>query len=605
MNNLVQYVGEGYEGSIGIAAGYPRDILIANNTVCHTPYSAISVGYGWTSQDNPMSNNRILNNEVYNAYEVQCDAGAVYTLSKQIDSECAGNYLHDNTPNTWGPYGYSGLYFDENTEGYVIHDNVIVRTGEDNPERWVSYNGTKDKNIEYNTYFEEDSPEAKAIIENAGVQEDFDESVFTLPTVSAASYDSYENSLTISGSNFGEELGTVYVTGSNGYEAVPSENISSWTKSQIIVEKPDSMQSGSIYVITNEGQETNKDVIVTISYYVFADGFSDDFEGYVVGDWDVSGLSNSWRLMDDNSRNLIELVQDGDNQVIKITSDGSNRGAYPILNESADKLTNRFGDHVITYDFKFPEELGDGGEGIYFNVYRKDDGQKLAVAICPWMPSRTIGLEVPGVIGNPAAVTKSFNKTDTWYTLKEMISDNRLYIKVWEKESAEPDNWDVAYDLPFNSSDDCACEIEFYANNKAVLIDNINIQLWAAVADKTALQSLYDTYENVENEDYTSESWDSFEKALADAKAALDNADASVDEVNTSSSALQDAYNRLKKNESSHSQDGATEAPDTDNDESNASDGGKAPVIPVLIAILALIAVCAIAVLIFRQRKRG
>ena len=125
VNNLVTWIGTDYEGSVGIAAGYPRDLLIACNEVSYAPYTGISVGYGWSAEDNAMRHNRILYNEIHHTSRMLCDAGGVYTLSKQPDSEIIGNYIHDITLPDGADYATSGIYMDEQTAGFTVKNNVI------------------------------------------------------------------------------------------------------------------------------------------------------------------------------------------------------------------------------------------------------------------------------------------------------------------------------------------------------------------------------------------------------------------------------------------------------------------------------------------------
>ena len=80
---------------VAIAAGYPKNIVVAHNEVYNAPYSGISVGFGWTSKDNAMDSNIIFANRVHNVGLVSCDFGAIYTLSKQPQSLCARNYIYD------------------------------------------------------------------------------------------------------------------------------------------------------------------------------------------------------------------------------------------------------------------------------------------------------------------------------------------------------------------------------------------------------------------------------------------------------------------------------------------------------------------------------
>ena len=125
VNNLVTNIGTDYQSSVAIGAGYPRNILIANNEVSYAPYTGISVGFGWSAEDSTMRNNRIINNDIHHTSQVLCDAGGIYTLSKQPDSDISGNYIHDIYLPEWADYATSGIYMDEQTAGYTVKYNVI------------------------------------------------------------------------------------------------------------------------------------------------------------------------------------------------------------------------------------------------------------------------------------------------------------------------------------------------------------------------------------------------------------------------------------------------------------------------------------------------
>ncbi len=56
-NNYIADIGNEDWGCVGICAGYVRDILIRYNELCDLPYTGISVGWGWTRNNNCMRNN--------------------------------------------------------------------------------------------------------------------------------------------------------------------------------------------------------------------------------------------------------------------------------------------------------------------------------------------------------------------------------------------------------------------------------------------------------------------------------------------------------------------------------------------------------------------
>ena len=170
VNNRVMHIGTDYESSVAIGAGYPRNILIANNEVAYAPYTGISVGFGWSSDDNAMRGNRILNNEIYRTSQVLCDAGGIYTLSKQPDSEISGNYIHDIYLPEWADYATSGIYMDEQTSGYTVKYNVLDHGWGIGMNR-VGENNYKEKTIYIDAKW---NPIKASIIKNAGINDDFD-----------------------------------------------------------------------------------------------------------------------------------------------------------------------------------------------------------------------------------------------------------------------------------------------------------------------------------------------------------------------------------------------------------------------------------------------
>jgi hypothetical protein len=125
-NNYVNDVTTEIQGACGIAAGYPRRILIEHNEVCGTNYVGISVGYGWTAASNAMSNNRINHNNVHHVMNVLGTGGGIATLSNQPASEIRYNYLHDFRQSPWADAAIAGIQLNEGTSGYTVTQNVLA-----------------------------------------------------------------------------------------------------------------------------------------------------------------------------------------------------------------------------------------------------------------------------------------------------------------------------------------------------------------------------------------------------------------------------------------------------------------------------------------------
>jgi hypothetical protein len=126
-DNYIHHVTTEFQGGCGIAAGYPKQLDIEHNELGYTNYTAISVGYGWTSSVNAMSSNKINNNDVHHAVQILADGAAIYTLSnQQPNSQMQYNYVHDYQTSSWADYGSNGLYLDEQTSGYTVAHNALV-----------------------------------------------------------------------------------------------------------------------------------------------------------------------------------------------------------------------------------------------------------------------------------------------------------------------------------------------------------------------------------------------------------------------------------------------------------------------------------------------
>jgi len=126
-DNYIYNVTTEFQGGTGIAAGYPNQLDIEHNEIAYTNYTGISVGYGWTSTVNAMSNNHINYNNIHHVTQILADGAAIYTLSNQQPaSQMEYNYIHDYQSSVWSDYADNGLYLDEQTSGYTVAHNAMV-----------------------------------------------------------------------------------------------------------------------------------------------------------------------------------------------------------------------------------------------------------------------------------------------------------------------------------------------------------------------------------------------------------------------------------------------------------------------------------------------
>lgn len=113
-------------GCVGISAGYVRNVLIEENHVYDLNYSGICVGWGWTKLDSSMKRNIIRRNRVHDFAKQLYDAGGIYTLSYQPESEITDNEIYNigqapYATNTRAFY----IYFDEATDGFLVQGNKM------------------------------------------------------------------------------------------------------------------------------------------------------------------------------------------------------------------------------------------------------------------------------------------------------------------------------------------------------------------------------------------------------------------------------------------------------------------------------------------------
>lgn len=153
-NYIVNTANEDW-GCNGICVGFAANVNILHNELHGLPYSAITMGWGWNKAVNCMHNNHITANYI-NGFATQMrDAGAIYTLSAQLNSsitenriEGVGHPLFD--PVMWNMrHSQFDIYTDEGSDYFVVKDNWCSR-GEINRNQNGDHNvwGTNNSNVD-------------------------------------------------------------------------------------------------------------------------------------------------------------------------------------------------------------------------------------------------------------------------------------------------------------------------------------------------------------------------------------------------------------------------------------------------------------------------
>ena len=126
-DNLITDVTNEDWGTVGISAGYVKDILIAHNEISDVSYSGISLGWGWTKSENAMRGNRVLANKIHHYGKHLYDVAGVYTLSAQPETSIEENVIYDiyKNPYAHDPYHWFYLYTDEGSSHITVKDNWV------------------------------------------------------------------------------------------------------------------------------------------------------------------------------------------------------------------------------------------------------------------------------------------------------------------------------------------------------------------------------------------------------------------------------------------------------------------------------------------------
>ncbi|HEX5205124.1 ricin-type beta-trefoil lectin domain protein [Paractinoplanes rhizophilus] len=143
-NNRVHDLGLEHRGIVSVLTTYVTNSTVAHNEVYNLPYTGMSIGYGWGSNDaggsnhyadrglynyqprystaTTASNNQLVGNYVHDVMQQMTDGGCIYTLSANPGALISDNYcLRTN--------GWFGLYFDEGSRYYTARTNVFSATG--------------------------------------------------------------------------------------------------------------------------------------------------------------------------------------------------------------------------------------------------------------------------------------------------------------------------------------------------------------------------------------------------------------------------------------------------------------------------------------------
>ena len=147
-NNSVSYTGADYYDTAGIYVGFTTGTVVTHNTVMHTPWSGLAIGWGWGLLDDPSfpgvpgavpgmwgeyntptiaSNNEISSNLFENFAEQLWDVGAIYVNGSQGPDYANGLLIKLNVAMNKRPRAGSNIYYTDGGTQYVtLQQNVSL-----------------------------------------------------------------------------------------------------------------------------------------------------------------------------------------------------------------------------------------------------------------------------------------------------------------------------------------------------------------------------------------------------------------------------------------------------------------------------------------------
>lgn len=463
-NNHISNIGTDYLGSVAIGAGYPQALTIEHNLIHDTPYTGITVGWGWLQHKaTPMEYNIIRYNEIYDAVKLMSDGAGIYTLSWQPNSQIVNNYIHDIGYNpATQPAPVCAIFLDEGSEGFTVKDNVLEQMAE----------GTRRifRNANSNPVTDNQKRLADVILK-AGIEPEYgdilEEQVPEEPVITEVQ-DSLQQGqeVTVIGSNFGIEPGTVRIKINGILYTMKDTAITSWTEQEIRFVMPDKIPTGTgqLFAVSAAKVQSNMwdvEIIGDEEQPPVDQGsaMTLDFEEYAQGDLPAQA---PWNVV-----KTAKIVEENGNKVLQLQSQGAN---------SIASLKGKYKNYDITFDMRFDTKLGSGSsEGLYLH-FKDDGGNFLRLEYLPgWKDVYTIKHGNSAILATTNDVTTEYGK---WYTIRISCFGNKAATRIWEKGKAEPDTWN----LTCNGSDvsQGIISFQYYATNNegdygSLSIDNINI----------------------------------------------------------------------------------------------------------------------------------
>jgi len=124
-----------HPAAVAVRIANARENTIEHNEISNLGYSAISVGWNWSTTPNQCYGNHIIGNDIHHITQVMSDGAGFYSLGLLGGTVVKGNYIHD-VIRSESAVGASniGMLMDQYSQGIHFDQNVIRRVQSYRPE---------------------------------------------------------------------------------------------------------------------------------------------------------------------------------------------------------------------------------------------------------------------------------------------------------------------------------------------------------------------------------------------------------------------------------------------------------------------------------------
>ncbi|MBO5070832.1 MAG: discoidin domain-containing protein, partial [Roseburia sp.] len=597
-NNYITRVGLDIYDSSAIVALFTEGTIIDHNEISYTPYTGITLGWGWDWMDvDCVKNNIVSNNYVHDTGITTHDGASIYTLGDQPGSKIYGNYVHTHSDalNNLD----AGIYLDEGTTGIELYDNVVgsgvywwsnmnaasVQNNywHDNYHQVESGRDTTTENVMENSIFVpdgnfEDYPQAQAIIDNAGL---LDNSVKHGVTEGIAAKHNISLTKYLDGESY-------YFTKDNGLTSftIPGQvgnTQYNWSNYEIEILVPEGTDLTSLVPVIEleAGYTSDKDADV-----------AQDFTNPV-----IYTLTNGDRQIMWTVRVKVDVTASGPLTGIEVTLDDAikdteNWTVTPVINEDGSiTFNNGFSgylgecftsDTILEFDMISALNM-ESKDWLGYALNSQDPYTMLgtmyhvcfnngSIELQKWVNGERTMLygTIEGYTPVYGDLANDFYTPNERHSIKtgavEVPSGVRLFLYVDGNKVFDV----IDTDNPISSG---GYFVVYPMTQSITLMGFSDIQ--NNPVDFSELETAIKSGEAVEEDNYTAETYEVVKEALKKAKEVLDDADATQDEVDAAVKALNDAIAELEKKTDEDGNNGNEEnAGNTGNTENTGNSGG-------------------------------